>query len=90
MSAISAPRSHRACISERVTSPSSLMASRRSSRARGERPGATVFTDHTNAGNGLAQSMRLALCLAWWSSAPNSAAMCAAFAVQPASLSSSA
>ena len=39
MRAISAPRSQRACISDRVTSPSSLIASRRSSRVRSEPPG---------------------------------------------------
>ena len=88
--AISAPRSQRASISERVTSPSSLIASSRSSRARSERPGATVRADHTNADSGLAQSVRLAVRFATWSSAPNSAAIRAEFAVQPASLRSSA
>ena len=90
MSAISAPRSQRACISARVTSPSSLIASRRSSRARIVPPGATVRTDHTSAGSLPDQSTRLEVHLARWSSAPNSAAMRAALAEQPASLSSSA
>ena len=51
MRAISAPRSHRACISERVTSPSSLIASRRSSLTFGDSFGATARTDHRNAGS---------------------------------------
>ena len=90
MRATSAPRSQRAFISERVTSPSSLIASSRSRRTLGDSLGATARTDHTKADSGRAQSMRLALCLTSWSSAPNSAAIRAAFAVQPASLSSSA
>ena len=44
MSAISAPRSQRASISAFVTSPSALIASSRSTRARGDPPGATVRT----------------------------------------------
>ena len=88
--AISAPRSQRACISDRVTSPSSLIASSRSSLTCGDSFGATERTDQRKAGSLRAQSVRLAVRLSSWSSAPNSAAIRAAFAVQPASLSSSA
>ena len=90
MRAISAPRSQRACISERVTSPSSLIASSRSSFTRGVSFGATARTDHRKAGSVRAQSVRLPVRLSSWSSAPNRADMRDALAVQPASLSSSA
>jgi hypothetical protein len=56
--AISAPRSQRASISDFVTSPSSRIASRRSTRVRTDRPGVTVRADHRNAANGLDQSIR--------------------------------
>ncbi len=89
--AICAPRSQRACISERVTSPSSRIASSRCSLAEGERrPRAAVRAAHTNAGHGRAQSTRLEVRLAAWSSVPNSEAIRDEFAEQPASLSSSA
>ena len=90
MRAISAPRSQRASISERVTSPSSLIASSRSSLTFGDSFGATARADQTNAGSFRDQSTRFPLRLSSWSSAPNSAAIRAAFAVHPASLSSSA
>ena len=89
-SAISAPRSQRASISERVTWPSSLIAFSRAARARSEPSGATVRSDHTKAGSARDQFERLAVRLASWSSAPNSAAIFAEFAVQPASFISSA
>ena len=89
-SAISAPRSQRASISERVTCPSSLIARSRAARARNEPSGATIRSDHTNAGKARDQFERFAVRLASWSSAPNSAAILAEFAEQPASFISSA
>ena len=77
-------------MSARVTSPSALMASSRSSRARTEPPGETVRSAQTNAGNASDQLTRLDVRLARWSSAPKRAAIRAEFAEQPASLSSSA
>ncbi len=56
MRAISAPRSHRACISDLVTSPSVRIACSRCMRAPSEPPGATVRTDQTKAENGRDQS----------------------------------
>ena len=84
MRAISAPLSQRACISERVTSPSARIARRRSVLQ------PTVRPDHTSADSGCDQFTRLDVRLASPSSAPNSAAMRDALAEQPASLSSSA
>ena len=52
--------------------------------------GATVRSDHRNAGTARDQFERLAVRLASWSSASNSAAILAAFAVHPASFISSA
>jgi hypothetical protein len=88
--AISAPRSQRACMSARVTCPSDLIASSRSTRVRTDLRGATVRSDQAKAGSLRDQSTRLDERLAKWSSAPNSAAMRAELAEHPASLSSSA
>ena len=74
----------------RVTSPSSLIPRRRATRSRSVPSGATLRSDHTNAWNGLDQSISFDVRLATWSSAPNSAAIRSALAEQPASLSSSA
>ena len=90
MRAISAPRSQRASMNLRVTSPSSLMARRVRARARQPAPGATVRSDQMNEARGLDQSISLEVRLASRSSASNSVAMRLAFAEQPASLSSSA
>ena len=90
MRAISAPRSQRAAISLRVTSPSSRMPWSRATRRRIDPPGATVRIDQRMACHGLAQSTSFDVRLATWSSAPNSAAMRSALAEHPASLSSSA
>ena len=90
MRAICAPRSQRACISERVTSPSSRTASSRRTLALGPCPRAATREAHTKAGHGRAQSTRLEVRLAAWSSVPNSAAIRDELAEQPASLSSSA
>ena len=62
-SAISAPRSQRASISERVTCPSSLIARSRAARARNEPSGATIRSDHTNAGKARDQFERFARAL---------------------------
>ncbi len=88
--AISAPRSQRARISERVISVSWRMESSCDARVRTEPPGATVRSVQRKAVNERAQSMRLELRLASWSSTANSAAIRAELAEQPASLSSSA
>jgi hypothetical protein len=88
MRAISAPRSQRACISDRVTSPSARIAPRREARSRSEP--SIVRRDHTRAEMGRDQSTSFDVRFASPSSAPNSAAIRAAFAEQPASLSSSA
>ena len=88
--AISAPRSQRARISERVISVSWRIESSCEARVRTEAPGATVRSVHMNAVNERAQSIRLELRLATRSSTANSAAIRAELAEQPASLSSSA
>ena len=73
-----------------MTCPSSLIARSRAARARNEPSGATIRSDHTSAGKARDQFERLAVRFATWSSAPNSAAILAEFAEQPASFISSA
>ena len=90
MRAISAPRSQRASMNLRVTSPSSRTPFSTSIRRRRPAPGATVRSDHTNAARGFAQSMSFDFAFAARSSAANSADMRLALAEQPASLSRSA
>ena len=86
--AISAPRSHRASMNLRVTSPSSRIPRSTSKRRRSPAPGATVRSDHRNAARLSVQSTSFEVALAARSSAANSAAMRLALAEQPASLSS--
>ena len=90
MRTISAPRSQRARISAPVDLALDPDRVEPLDPRADARPGATVRTDQRKAGKLPDQSMRFEVRLATWSSAPNSAAILAEFAEQPASLSRSA